>query len=66
MHTLSSAPLSAASRANEKEDAWMPVSFDLTEDQIELQKWVHEFAANVVRPAASEYDEREDFPWPVL
>ena len=44
----------------------MPVSFDLTEDQLELQKWVHEFAANVVRPAASEYDEREDFPWPVL
>jgi len=44
----------------------MPVSFDLTEDQLELQKWVHEFAANVVRPAAHEYDEREDFPWPVL
>ena len=44
----------------------MPVSFDLTEDQLELQKWVHEFAADVVRPAAHEYDEREDFPWPVL
>ena len=44
----------------------MAVSFALTEDQIELQKWVHEFAANVVRPAAAEYDEREDFPWPVL
>jgi alkylation response protein AidB-like acyl-CoA dehydrogenase len=44
----------------------MPVSFDLTEDQLELQKWVHEFSANVVRPAAAEYDERKDFPWPVL
>ncbi len=44
----------------------MPVSFDLTEDQIELQKWVHQFAADVVRPAAAEYDEREAFPWPVL
>jgi alkylation response protein AidB-like acyl-CoA dehydrogenase len=44
----------------------MPVSFELTEDQIELQKWVHEFAADVVRPAAHEYDEREAFPWPVL
>ena len=44
----------------------MPVSFDLTEDQVELQKWVHEFAANVVRPAAAEYDEREAFPWDVL
>ena len=44
----------------------MPVSFDLTEDQVELQKWVHEFAANVVRPAAADYDEREAFPWDVL
>ncbi|RBY96297.1 acyl-CoA dehydrogenase [Blastococcus sp. TF02-8] len=44
----------------------MPVSFDLTEDQLELQKWIHEFAANVVRPAANEWDEREEFPWPVL
>jgi alkylation response protein AidB-like acyl-CoA dehydrogenase len=44
----------------------MAVSFALTEDQLELQKWVHEFAASVVRPAAAEYDEREDFPWPVL
>ena len=44
----------------------MPVSFDLTEDQVELQKWLHEFAANVVRPAAAEYDEREAFPWDVL
>ncbi|MGY1803037.1 acyl-CoA dehydrogenase family protein [Blastococcus sp. SYSU D00922] len=44
----------------------MPVSFDLTEDQVELQKWLHQFAADVVRPAAAEYDEREDFPWDVL
>ena len=44
----------------------MPVSFDLTEDQLALQKWVQEFAANVVRPAAAEYDEREAFPWDVL
>ena len=44
----------------------MPVAFGLTEDQLELQKWVHEFAANVVRPAAAEYDEREAFPWEVL
>ncbi|UOY00303.1 acyl-CoA dehydrogenase family protein [Blastococcus sp. PRF04-17] len=44
----------------------MAVSFALTEDQLELQKWLHEFAANVVRPAAHEYDEREDFPWEVL
>ena len=44
----------------------MTVSFELTQDQVELQKWVHEFAADVVRPAAAEYDEAEEFPWPVL
>ncbi|MDQ1661262.1 MAG: hypothetical protein QOJ68_1242 [Blastococcus sp.] len=44
----------------------MAVSFELTDDQRELQDWVHRFAADVVRPAAHEYDEREDFPWPVL
>ena len=44
----------------------MTVSFELTQDQIELQKWVHEFAADVIRPAAAEYDEREEFPWPIL
>ena len=44
----------------------MPVSFELTEDQLELQKWLHAFAADVVRPAAAEYDESEEFPWPIL
>jgi alkylation response protein AidB-like acyl-CoA dehydrogenase len=44
----------------------MSVSFDLTEDQQELQKWLHDFAADVVRPAAAEYDESEEFPWPIL
>lgn len=41
-------------------------SFDLGPDHLELQKWVHDFAAEVVRPAASEWDEKEEFPWPVL
>jgi len=27
---------------------------------------VHDFAAEVVRPAAAEWDEKEEFPWPVL
>ena len=44
----------------------MAVSFELTEDQIELQKWVHQFAEDVVRPAAHEYDEREETPWEVI
>src|SRR3954471_17367328 len=41
-------------------------SLDLNEDQIQIQKWVHDFAENVVRPAASEWDEREETPWPLI
>src|SRR5215475_9262074 len=32
----------------------------------EMQAWVHGFAANVIRPAAAEWDEREETPWPIL
>jgi alkylation response protein AidB-like acyl-CoA dehydrogenase len=41
-------------------------SLDLNDDQVELQKWLHEFAADVIRPAAAEWDEREETPWPVI
>jgi acyl-CoA dehydrogenase len=41
-------------------------SLELTEEQRELRDWVHGFAAGVVRPAAAEWDEREDTPWPVI
>src|SRR3954447_377576 len=41
-------------------------SMSLNEDQITIQKWVHDFAKNVVRPAAEEWDEREEFPWPIV
>ncbi len=41
-------------------------SLELNEDQTTLQKWLHEFAENVIRPAASEWDEREETPWPVI
>jgi len=39
---------------------------DLNEDQVQIQKWVHEFAENVIRPAAHEWDEREETPWPII
>ncbi len=42
------------------------MDFSLTEEQIELKKWAHEFAAKEIRPVAAEYDESEEFPWPVL
>lgn len=41
-------------------------SFELGPDHVELREWIHRFAADVIRPAASEWDEREEFPWPVL
>jgi acyl-CoA dehydrogenase len=41
-------------------------SFDLTQDQKDIRGWVHGFAANVMRPAAHEWDEREQTPWPII
>jgi acyl-CoA dehydrogenase len=41
-------------------------SLTLNEDQQQIQKWVHDFAETVIRPAAHEWDEREEFPWPVV
>ena len=33
-------------------------SLELNEDQTDLRDWVHGFAKDVIRPAASEWDER--------
>ena len=41
-------------------------SLDLNEDQQQIQKWVHDFAEQVVRPAGHEWDEKEETPWPVI
>jgi acyl-CoA dehydrogenase len=41
-------------------------SLDLNEDQLQLQKWIHEFGVDVIRPAAGEWDEREEFPFPIV
>ncbi|MEL7157268.1 MAG: acyl-CoA dehydrogenase family protein, partial [Actinomycetota bacterium] len=41
-------------------------SLQLNEDQLQLQKWVHDFARDVIRPAAHEWDQREETPWPIL
>lgn len=46
-------------------DATVP-SYDLGQDHLDLRDWVHQFAAEVVRPAAAEWDEKEEFPWPVV
>ena len=41
-------------------------SLKLNEDQEQIKKWVHDFADSVVRPAAEEWDEKEQFPWPIV
>ena len=41
-------------------------SLELNEDQLQIQKWVHDFAEEVIRPAGAEWDEREETPWPII
>ncbi len=48
------------------EDAGTAFSLELTQDQRDIRDWVHGFAKNVIRPAAAEWDEREETPWPVI
>ncbi|MFQ5473618.1 MAG: acyl-CoA dehydrogenase family protein, partial [Dehalococcoidia bacterium] len=52
--------------AQEAQAATPAFSMALNEEQIQLQKWVHGFAKDVIRPAAAEWDEREETPWPIL
>jgi len=41
-------------------------SLALTQDQKDVRDWVHGFAADVVRSAAHEWDEKEQTPWPII
>ena len=41
-------------------------NLELSQDQKDIQEWAHGFAEQVVRPAAHEWDEKEEFPWPVV
>jgi acyl-CoA dehydrogenase len=66
------APSDAAARAAEAqvpENGEAPekdFSMALNQDQKDIQEWVHGFSENVVRPAAAEWDEKEETPWPVI
>lgn len=44
----------------------MSFSLELTDEQRGLVDRAHRFAAEVIRPAAAEYDRDEELPWPVL
>jgi acyl-CoA dehydrogenase len=41
-------------------------SLTLNEDQRNIRDWVHGFADGMMRPAAHEWDEREETPWPII
>jgi acyl-CoA dehydrogenase len=43
-----------------------PFSLELSDDQRDIREWIHGFAAGVMRPAAAEWDEREETPWPII
>lgn len=60
------AKLVAEVSAERSKPGWASFNLELNDDQREIQSWVHEFAANVVRPAAHEWDEREQTPWPII
>ena len=41
-------------------------SLHLNDEQKQIQDWVHQFAVDVIRPNAHEWDEREEFPFPIV
>jgi alkylation response protein AidB-like acyl-CoA dehydrogenase len=41
-------------------------SLHINDDQLQIKDWIHEFAKDVMRPAAQEWDDREEFPWPIV
>src|SRR5436309_8878417 len=41
-------------------------SMALTDEQKQIRSWLHQFSADVIRPAAAEWDEREETPWPII
>src|SRR5947208_11194041 len=56
----------AAQETTPPEQAEPVFSLTLTQDQKDIRDWVHGFAEGVVRPAAAEWDEKEETPWPVI
>ena len=65
MSATGSEQTAAAAEAPAQEEG-TPFSLELSEDQRDIRDWVHGFAEGVVRPAAAEWDEREETPWPII
>ena len=55
-----------AGGGSDAESSGPKFTLELNQDQKDIREWVHGFAEGVVRPAAAEWDEREETPWPVI
>src|SRR5438105_13002146 len=64
--TTSGLTAAAAATANTVQPQSTPFTLELSDDQRDLRDWVHGFAEQVVRPAAAEWDEREETPSPII
>lgn len=42
------------------------LNFEFTEDQIQIRDMAREFAQNEIAPTAAQYDEKAEFPWPII
>jgi acyl-CoA dehydrogenase len=59
-------PVEVTGSGGKPEQAEPRFTLELNQDQKDIREWVHGFAEGVVRPAAAEWDEREETPWPVI
>src|SRR4026207_1356946 len=41
-------------------------SLELNQDELDVRDWVRGVAQSAARPAAHEWDEREETPWPLI
>jgi acyl-CoA dehydrogenase len=60
------APAGSPGATGSADESPAPFSLALSDEQRDIRDWVHGFAANVLRPAAAEWDEREETPWPII
>ncbi len=42
------------------------MDFDLTEEQEAIRQTARDFTEKEIRPVAAEYDQKEEFPWPIV
>jgi acyl-CoA dehydrogenase len=66
MSTTAEEPIATAKQGGRSAAGAPKFSLELNQDQQDVRDWVHGFAEGVVRPAAAEWDEREETPWPII